>query len=348
MLVLVECKPAHSVPAVGYVPQHEVAVELIEAIASIDESRAKASPRLVAGEAGILSCPGINLGGKHTLSADTVPQGCIAGWVTIFLLLSGFVLSLSCQLRPDGPNSMQVGLNPRSEALAELGIPAGTGCHCLGLNVATIRPKAHPDLTHSKQPNARAFVQGGGANRVHSTVGGVGRQAIAQPVNPVRHCLLKTLRVRTVPQQPVFEHLGLNAARPSAARETCSCFCNTFLIAVHQHGVKQVGGIRVGIEVIVRRHTTVWVRIPKQVDDRVLRLGVQIVRMIWCSGSPVGHHLDGRTDLAPKYHVVVLARERGGIVLMLDFHSPSATTRVEVCFLNLLNRCDIPHRIPGV
>jgi hypothetical protein len=33
---------------------------------------------------------------------------------------------------------------------------------------------------------------------------------------------------------------------------------------------------------------------------------------------------------------------------MLDFHSSPATIRVEVCFLDLLNQCDIPCRVPGV
>jgi hypothetical protein len=53
-------------------------------------------------------------------------------------------------------------------------------------------------------------------------------------------------------------------------------------------------------------------------------------------------------DLAPKYHVVVLACKRGGLVLTLDFHSSPATTRVEVHFLDLLNQCGIPRRVPGV
>jgi hypothetical protein len=243
---------------------------------------------------------------------------------------------------------MQVGLDPRSEASAELGIPASTGHHCLGLHVATVRPEAHPDLTHSKRPNARAFFQGNGTNRVHSMVGGVGRQAVAQPVDPVCHCLPKSLRVCTVPHQPVLKHLGLSAAQPSAGGETCSCFCNAFLIAVHWHGVKQVGGVKVGIKVLVRRHATVRVCIPKHINNPAPRLGVQIVRTIWSSGSPVGCHLDGGRDLAPKYHVVVLAHERGGLILTLDFHSPPATTQVEVCFLDLLNQCNIPYRVPGV
>ncbi len=129
--------------------------------------------------------------------------------------------------------------------------PKGTGCRHCGLHVATIRPKAHPDLAHSKQPNASAFVQGNDVNHVHSTVGGIGRQAIAQPVDPVCRCIPKTLRVCTAPQQPVLEHHGLNTAWASAARVTCSCFCNAFLIAVLHYGVKQVGSVKVGIEVIV-------------------------------------------------------------------------------------------------
>jgi hypothetical protein len=53
-------------------------------------------------------------------------------------------------------------------------------------------------------------------------------------------------------------------------------------------------------------------------------------------------------ELAPKYHVVALACKRGGLVLTLDFHSPPATTRVKICFLDLLNQCDIPCRIPSI
>ncbi len=53
-------------------------------------------------------------------------------------------------------------------------------------------------------------------------------------------------------------------------------------------------------------------------------------------------------DLTPKYHVVVLARKRGGLVLMSDFHSSPATTRVEVCFLDLLNQCNIPCCVAGI
>ncbi len=89
-------------------------------------------------------------------------------------------------------------------------------------------------------------------------------------------------------------------------------------------------------------------RISKQVDDQAPRLGVQIVRTSWSSGSPVGCHPDSHTDLASKYHVVVLACKRGGIVLMLDLHSPPTTTRVEVCFLNLLNQCNIPRHNPDI
>jgi hypothetical protein len=77
--VPVERKLGHLVPVVGHVPQHEVVVELIEAVAGIEGSRAKASPWLVAGEAGILSCPEINPEGKHTFCTETILQGCIAG-----------------------------------------------------------------------------------------------------------------------------------------------------------------------------------------------------------------------------------------------------------------------------
>ncbi len=220
MPVPIECKSALLVPLVGHGSQHEVAVDLIEAVAGLEESRAKASPWLVAGEAGIRTCPAINPRGKHALGVDTILQGCIAGWVSILLLLSGSVLGLSRRLRPDGPNSVEVSLDSRSEAHAELGVATGIGCHHLGLHVATIRPKVHPDLPNSKRLNTRTFVQGDGSNHVGSTVGGVGGQAIAQPVNPVRHRLTKTPRVRSMPQQPVFQHLGLNATRPGTTRET--------------------------------------------------------------------------------------------------------------------------------
>ncbi len=70
--------------------------------------------------------------------------------------------------------------------------------------------------------------------------------------------------------------------------------------------------------------------------------------MLWSSSSPVGHHPDGRANLATKYHVVVLACMRGGIILTLDICSPPTTTRVEVHFLNLLHQQDIPHCVPGI
>jgi hypothetical protein len=172
--VPIKRKPGPLVPEVSHIPQHEVAVDLIEAIAGIKESRAEASPWLVAEEAGILSCPGINPRGKHALGADTIPQGCIAGLVAITFLLSGYVLGPSRRLRPDGPNSVQVGLDSRLEARAELDVPAGIVCPRPGLHVATIRPKAHPGLAHSNLLNARTFVQGDSLNRVGSTVGDIG------------------------------------------------------------------------------------------------------------------------------------------------------------------------------
>jgi hypothetical protein len=38
----------------------------------------------------------------------------------------------------------------------------------------------------------------------------------------------------------------------------------------------------------------------------------------------------------------------GDIVLMVDFYSPPATTRVKVCFLNLPYQRDVPCRIPSI
>ena len=138
---------------------------------------------------------------------------------------------------------MEVGLDPQSQACTELGIPKGVGCCSLGLHVATIRPEAHQDLAHPEWPNAQTFVQDNGLNCVHSMLGGIRGQAIAQPINPICHCLLEPLRMCTVATKPVLKHLGFNAARPGAARETCRCLCNTIFIAIHRHGVQQVVGI---------------------------------------------------------------------------------------------------------
>ena len=149
-------------------------------------------------------------------------------------------------------------------------------------------------------------------------------------------------------KKPVLKHLGFNAARPGAARETCRCLCNALFEAVHRHGVQQVVGIGVGIKSLLRRHDAVRVFIPKHVDDRPAGFGIQIVRAIRTSGAAIGHHPDGRTDLAAEHHGVVSARERGGIVLSSDFHSPPASTGVEVRFLDALHQCDIPSRVPGV
>ncbi len=112
MTVPVEGKPAPLISAVGIVPKHEVSVDLVEAIAGIKESSAKASLRFILEEAGVLGCPGINPGGKHAISADTIPQGCVAGVTAILLLLSGTILGPFRRLRPNGPNGMEVGLDP--------------------------------------------------------------------------------------------------------------------------------------------------------------------------------------------------------------------------------------------
>ncbi len=70
--------------------------------------------------------------------------------------------------------------------------------------------------------------------------------------------------------------------------------------------------------------------------------------VIWSSTAPVGHHSDGSSDLAPKHHGIIPACKRGGIVLMVDFHSPPATTRVKVCFLDFPYQRDVPCRVPSV
>ena len=49
--------------------------------------------------------------------------------------------------------------------------------------------------------------------------------------------------MRTVAKKPVLKHLGFNAARPGAARETCRCLRNALFVAVQRHGVQQVVGI---------------------------------------------------------------------------------------------------------
>ncbi len=67
--VPVERKPARPVPTVGHIPQHEVAVDLVEAIAGIKESRPKTGPRLVAGEFGFLGRTRIDPRGEHALGA---------------------------------------------------------------------------------------------------------------------------------------------------------------------------------------------------------------------------------------------------------------------------------------
>ena len=55
--VAVERKPATFVPTVRHIPQHEVAVELVEAILGIKQSQAKTGLLLIAGEADTLSRP---------------------------------------------------------------------------------------------------------------------------------------------------------------------------------------------------------------------------------------------------------------------------------------------------
>ena len=112
MPVPVECESAPPIPTVGHVPQHEVAVELIEAVTGVEERRAKAGPRFVPGECGILSCPGISPWGEHTLGANASSQGCVAGRVTVVLLLRGAVLGPSRRLWPNGANGVEVGLDP--------------------------------------------------------------------------------------------------------------------------------------------------------------------------------------------------------------------------------------------
>jgi hypothetical protein len=63
---------------VGYVPKHEVLVQLVKAIAGIKQSRAKAGAPLVAGVAVIFSRTGVNLGVRHPIRANSSPKSLVA------------------------------------------------------------------------------------------------------------------------------------------------------------------------------------------------------------------------------------------------------------------------------
>jgi hypothetical protein len=77
------------------VPQHQVVVELVKAIAGIKQSRAKASLRLLAREATIFSHPGINSRGQQPLRLNS-SHGCSV------LLVAVLLLSAVAILRPPG------------------------------------------------------------------------------------------------------------------------------------------------------------------------------------------------------------------------------------------------------
>jgi hypothetical protein len=73
--VAIECKPASPIPQVGHIPEHEVSVELVEAIMGIKQSQAKASLLLIAREAGVLSHPRVDPRVQQSLCANATQQG---------------------------------------------------------------------------------------------------------------------------------------------------------------------------------------------------------------------------------------------------------------------------------
>jgi hypothetical protein len=65
-------------PKVGDFPKHEVAVQLVEAIAGIEQSRAEAGALLVAGVAVLFSLRGVNLGVRHPIRTNSSPKSLVA------------------------------------------------------------------------------------------------------------------------------------------------------------------------------------------------------------------------------------------------------------------------------
>jgi len=78
MPVPIECKPTPTIPKVGDVPEHEVSVQLVEAIAGIKQSRAKAGAPLVAEVVVIFSCTGVNRGVCYPIRANSSPKSLVA------------------------------------------------------------------------------------------------------------------------------------------------------------------------------------------------------------------------------------------------------------------------------
>ena len=65
---------------VGHIPQHEVAVDLVEAVAGVKESRPKIGPQLIAGESGFLSRTRIDPGGEHVLGAEPTSETIVSAY----------------------------------------------------------------------------------------------------------------------------------------------------------------------------------------------------------------------------------------------------------------------------
>jgi hypothetical protein len=98
VLIAVERKLASMIPLVCNIPQHEVMVELVEAVVGIKQSRAKASFTLIAREANVLSRPGVDLRGQQSFSAN-VQHNCVVLRVFIVLHSADTILCPPGRLR---------------------------------------------------------------------------------------------------------------------------------------------------------------------------------------------------------------------------------------------------------
>ena len=54
-----------------------------------------------------------------------------------------------------------------------------------------------------------------------------------------------------VAEEPILQHLRIDATRTGAAGEACRRLCNTLLKAVDWHRVQAIGGPGVGIKVLL-------------------------------------------------------------------------------------------------
>ena len=332
--VSVKRKPAPPIPQVGHVPQHEVAVELVEAISGIEQSRAEPRPLLVAGVAVVLRRPWVDPRAKHPFRTNPLAQG-QNPLIPIVPFLTR-VLCPSRRLRPDCADGVEIGFNARPKASAELGVATRVGGFDLRLGVAAVRPQPHPNLTDPQGPNPRGLVQGNSAHRVHRTVRRVGGRAIAQPIHPCRHHLPKTLRLDSVAEEPGLEHDRLDAAGPHTTGEAYCGLGNTLLEAVDRHRVEAVRGARVNVEVFLRRYTGSRMLLPKHIDDGTPRLRVQIIRAVGAPTVPFRDHAHCSTDLPTKDHVVVLPGKRGRVGPP-HTRATTPTTDIEVGLLDRLH-----------